>query len=207
MCGSWLKLRQPAAADGIAGVQLGLGLAWNAGSSWGQAWLEAAAWKGRSVVPTGVRSFHKSRKPSSIDCDLAEVASDSVNIEHRQRQMLAGAREDWPQNVRALMLGHLRDTFSYLAALPCLFRATCSGLSSRGTGLLCSPETNRPVGSRKPNSMTWEYLLFIWIFIFNVALREMMFSQGPRDWKQGFSEKHQVPFAVPWISRSKRSQQ
>lgn len=121
---------------------------------------------------TGVRSFRKSRKPSSIDCDLAEVASDSVNIEHRQRQTLARAREDRPQNVRALMLGHLRGTFSYLAALPCLFRASCSGLSSRGIGLLSSPETIRPVCSRKPNSMTWEYLLFI----FNVALREMMIS-------------------------------
>lgn len=74
------------------------------------------------------------------------------------------------------MLGHLRGTFSYLAALPCLFRASCSGLSSRGTGLLCSPETKKPVSSRKTNSMTWEYLLFIWIFIFNVALREIMIN-------------------------------
>lgn len=88
MCGSWLKLRQPAAADGIAGVQLGLGSAWNKGSSWGQAWLEAAAWKGRSMALMGVRSFRKPRKPSSIDCDLAEEASDSVNTEHSKDKLL-----------------------------------------------------------------------------------------------------------------------
>lgn len=73
----------------------------------------------------------------------------------RQGLSLAGARGDWPQNVRAWMLGHLKDTFSYLAALPCLFRASCSGLSSRGNGLLGSPETVRPICSRKQNSVAW----------------------------------------------------
>lgn len=36
----------------------------------------------------GVRSFRKSRKPSSIDCDLAEEASDSVNTEHSKDKLL-----------------------------------------------------------------------------------------------------------------------